>query len=342
MIRSNKHSLLPWQHASEKNVQQQFAVEYREQKKSALHMPDPTFLIIGTQKGGTTWLCDMIRQHPDVFCPEEKELHFFNKADRYERGLSWYRGQFQEHRGERAVGEATPNYLWTTSDRREIEESRRLPAIPERVHRHYPDLKFIVSLRDPVERAVSAYRHHIRARRVSLRSRILDVATQYGILTMGYYQKHLEHWWRVFGRDRFLVLIFEEDIKQNRRATLQRVFRFLKVDDQFLPDSLDMPRNARLGPFYRSMNYYAPWIKPLAKRFFPGIRRFLPSLSRKSTTGKLATPELTEEERAVLGRRFAEANAGLEQLLGRQLPWPCMQQLSTEAGPSHTSQTPGT
>ena len=76
-------------------------------------MPAPTFLCIGAQKCGTTWLARAVKQHPQVSPGKKKELHFFNHRDAYEQGLDWYESQFRSRPQTRATGEFTPNYWWT-------------------------------------------------------------------------------------------------------------------------------------------------------------------------------------------------------------------------------------
>lgn len=69
-------------------------------------MPLPTFIISGAPKSGTSSLWSYVRQHPNVFMPDPKEIGFFDYN--YDRGLEWYRKKFRGHDGEEAVGEATP------------------------------------------------------------------------------------------------------------------------------------------------------------------------------------------------------------------------------------------
>jgi len=67
--------------------------------------PRPTFLLIGAQKAGTTWISAMLRAHPEVFVPRAKELHYFNLKENHARGMDWYLGQFGEYAGQKAIGE---------------------------------------------------------------------------------------------------------------------------------------------------------------------------------------------------------------------------------------------
>ncbi len=102
----------------------------------------PTFLGIGTQRGATTWLANCLREHPDVFVPELKEASFFDIHYRY--GWHFYEGFFGGAQNVKAVGEITPDYLYCLK-------------CPERIARHLPDVKLFAILRNPIERAYSAY-----------------------------------------------------------------------------------------------------------------------------------------------------------------------------------------
>src|SRR5690348_836405 len=116
----------------------------------------PDFLVIGAQRGGTTSLYQYLQVHPFIEPATTKEVHFFDR--RFHKGLAWYRGHFptalEKYRAEHLrggmflTGEATPSYLF-------------LPYIPKRVVRVLPHARFIVLLRNPVERAYSHYRHAV-------------------------------------------------------------------------------------------------------------------------------------------------------------------------------------
>jgi hypothetical protein len=278
-------------------------------------MSRPTFLVLGAQKAGTTWIADMLRQHPEICMPEQKEIHFFNKKKNYERGLDWYEQHFRDC-SVSVRGEATPNYLWTSNDPNEIRESGRVKNVPEVVYETYPDLKFIVSLRDPVNRAVSAYRTLIRGGYISPQKGILDVAHRHGILTMGDYQTHLSRWFRYFPKSRFLFLLFEEDVKESRDETVERMYQFLGVDDQFVPDDIDVRKHPSLGSFYETLLYYAPWLRELFNTLFPNLNRnhipFRDLLDKRA---------VEEEELKKIRSYFEGKNQKLEDIVGRSHGW---------------------
>src|SRR6266496_2269605 len=116
----------------------------------------PDFLIIGTQRGGTTALYHYLKTHPCIASASTLDTHFFDK--KFSKGLGWYRGHFPtrlekfyaEHlRGHPFVtGEANSSYLFH-------------PHVPKRVAQELPQAKLIVLLRNPVDRAYSQYYHAI-------------------------------------------------------------------------------------------------------------------------------------------------------------------------------------
>ena len=106
----------------------------------------PDFLIIGAKKCGTTWLRVMLSRHPDVAVPSTGELHFFNDPNRFDRGADWYADQFPDLEAGAVCGESTPNYFDTID-------------VAARVRSVVPEVRLVVVFRDPVERAISAYRH---------------------------------------------------------------------------------------------------------------------------------------------------------------------------------------
>src|SRR5680860_1100775 len=105
----------------------------------------PTFLIAGGMRCGTTSLNAYLREHPEVSVGQPKEVHFFDQN--YERGIDWYLQHFPGSDNSKAVGEATPAYLY-------------YPEIAERIATTLPDVRILVLLRDPVDRAHSHYWHN--------------------------------------------------------------------------------------------------------------------------------------------------------------------------------------
>jgi hypothetical protein len=197
----------------------------------------PDFVIIGTQRGGTTALHAYLSAHPQVITPATKELHFL--TDRYERGLDWYLGQFP---GELPPGvitsEATPYALFH-------------PLAPGRLREIAPAAKSIVLLRNPVDRA---YSHFLLERSRGDETRdfaaaldaeverldgeearlardpayVSDSHKHASYMARGEYARQLERWFGVFPREQILV-VRSEDLYERSAEVLARVADFLAI-----------------------------------------------------------------------------------------------------------------
>jgi hypothetical protein len=185
----------------------------------------PTYVGIGAQKCASTWLHRMLEAHPQVSVPEVKEVDFFSY--RYDRGYQWYERCFVDGRdaspAARARGEISPSYFCET-------------AVPERVASYLPDAKIIVSLRDPVERALSNHRHEVKEGHLTGE----DLSFERGLsnnpmyIEQGLYAKHLKRWLRHFPREQLLVVLMD-DVEADPRGVCRTVYRFLGVDETFVP-----------------------------------------------------------------------------------------------------------
>jgi hypothetical protein len=286
-------------------------------------MTKPTFLVIGAQKCATTWLARALEAHPEVYTPEVKELHYFDLRERHQRGLDWYLAHFDAGEACAAVGECTPNYLWVTDAlppelvELGFDPGRFGPAafpevnrdIPALVREVLPDLRLVVILRDPVERTVSAFYHHLRRRRLPPWSRILDVGHRHGIVGMSFYESHLERWFACFERKRFLVLGFEDDVVARPEAALASVYRHLGVDDTFVPPGLGAKKNQRTsGPFLYA-NYVSPRAAAWTFQTFPALHDV-----------RWPRVVVTTAERERLAQLFAPGIERLEHRIDRHFP----------------------
>jgi len=182
----------------------------------------PNFIGIGAQKCASTWLYKMLDAHPESGVSEKKEIDFFSKF--YDHGYQWYESQFAHCVGLKAVGEISPSYLCD-------------PSAPGRIKKYAPDIKILLSVRDPIERLLSNHRHEVRAGHLA--SDDLSVAS--GIannpmyIEQGLYAKHLEHWLQHFSRDQLCVVLME-DVKADPEGAARQVYEFLGLDAGFVPE----------------------------------------------------------------------------------------------------------
>lgn len=183
----------------------------------------PNFLVIGAMKAGTTSLHQYLRTHPSVFMPELKEPEFFSEPDRWARGIDWYSSLFEPGADRPIRGEASTGYT----------RFPRYPETPERIARVLPDARLVYLLRDPVERMRSHYHHSVLLGR---ERRPVDEALLAGggYLDTSRYAMQLRRYLDHFPAEQVMVA-FSEDLRTDRRATLERICRFVGADPASLP-----------------------------------------------------------------------------------------------------------
>lgn len=169
----------------------------------------PDFLIIGAQKCGTSWLHHQLRQADAIYMPADKDFeHFSYVGNLNAAAFVSYCERFHEARVDQRAGDANAAYFWTrTGSRWGRQPDSFNPEIPFSIRRFCgPGLKLIVMLRHPVERAVSAYLHHIRHGAVTPAVSILDPELPLGIVDMGFYRTHLANWRRAYPREQLHLI----------------------------------------------------------------------------------------------------------------------------------------
>jgi hypothetical protein len=191
------------------------------------------FVGIGAPKSATTWLAQCLREHPEICFPKSaKELHFFNKRHiaygnkaenkSYEvKGIKWFIKQFRHCKKNQKKGEFSVSYLY------DIVACRRLK-------KHFPNIKIIVSLRNPIDMIYSGYLHGKRYGDYSKSFEEVIKEDSY-LPEKGFYAKYLPNYLKNFKN---IKIIFIEDIKKNPKKVIKEVYSFLGVDKNFTPPSI--------------------------------------------------------------------------------------------------------
>lgn len=181
----------------------------------------PTFIGIGAQKCASTWLYRILADHPEVTVSPQKEVDFFSY--RFDHGYRWYEARFDGCERRRMIGEISPSYFCE-------------PAVPARVRRYLPDARILVSVRDPVVRALSNHRHEVRVGHLASE----DLSFESGLannpmyIEQGRYATHLKRWLEHFPREQILV-VFMEDIERDPLQVARAVYAFLGIDGDHPP-----------------------------------------------------------------------------------------------------------
>ncbi|MDO8991270.1 MAG: sulfotransferase [Sideroxyarcus sp.] len=189
------------------------------------------FIFLGPSKTASTWIFEVLRPHPQLFVPASKDIYFFDKY--FERGVAWYERFFSDAPEGCACGELSHDYFSS-------EQAIR------RIHAYDPDIKLICCLRNPFERAYSSYQHLVR---VGLCSGSFETALKEFpfIVDEGRYHTNLCQILACFDRASVLVLDFDE-LEADPRRFARRIFSFLQVDEDFVPDVLDKKINTARRP----------------------------------------------------------------------------------------------
>lgn len=233
----------------------------------------PSFFIIGAQKSGTTSLYYHLMQHPLLAHPKRKEIFFFNNALHYQQGMNAYKANFPLKiplfTSCKQTFEATTTYL----------ESAECPA---RIKQHFPDAKFIVMLRNPIDRAYSQYRMSVRlgfekatfAEAIEQEEERIayganDVHNYHlqrlGYVTKGKYAAQLENWFRAFDRKHFFFIELGEwqlepariftELQQFLNLPLYKPYNFERLNQGETNQPMENDTRQFLAEFYKPFNH---------------------------------------------------------------------------------------
>jgi len=283
----------------------------------------PNFFIVGAAKAGTTALYEYLSKTNGVYMSPVKEPRYFNKyildpKIRLSRitNDTKYLKLFNKVKDEKAIGEASPSYL-------------RDPEAAELIHEKVPNAKILIILRDPVQRAFSAYVMRKNGGRESrtFHQVIEDYIKDYkhskfysdGIIFAGLYTKNIKKYIDTFGSQNVKILIFEEFIKDTVNQ-VQEVLNFLGVDSES-PSNIGKVYNAYNEPRGKisEMVLSSNLVWKIGQKLVPqNMRR---ELRKRIFMKEGEKPKLPEEEGIILQKLYQEDVNNLEKLLGRKLPW---------------------
>lgn len=194
------------------------------------------FLVVGTQKGGTSALDKYLRQHPEIGMAKRKELHFFDNEKIFAKSkidYSKYENKFDFESNKKVYGEVTPNYIYWQPSCRRIWEYKQ-------------NIKLIFILRNPITRAFSHWNMQfdrnvdkedfsfaIKNEERRLKEALPLQHRKFSYIDRGYYSKQIRRYKRFFNKEQMLFIKYEE-FKENQEHKLLEIFEFLGVrTDEF-------------------------------------------------------------------------------------------------------------
>lgn len=188
----------------------------------------PQCLIIGVRKGGTRALLEFLNLHPAILAGKQ-EMHFFDDDRKYSLGLDWYRKRMRYSLPEQITVEKTPAYF--------VDE-----RVPQRVHSMNKTIKLLLTVRDPIDRAISDYLqiHSSRLNRGKFHPQFEDLAVDartgqvnrsYKAIRRSIYHRHFERWLRYFRLEQF-HFVSGENLVRDPVEELRKVERFLGIENR--------------------------------------------------------------------------------------------------------------
>lgn len=211
------------------------------------------FLLLGVQKGGTSSFFSYLIQHPKIKFGFQKEIHYFDLH--YDKGVDWYHSTFPLNTGEEyLLGDFTPSYLY-------------LNYLPERVFRYNTNLKFIVLLRNPVERAYSHYKMNInlgiekfsfenalKAEKMRLLFGNNHNKIAFSYKDRGYYLHQITNWFKYFPVENFLFIESSSFFKDTQ-YWLSKAFAFLGIPNCNLYSDFEIVNKGNYSEFINEALY---------------------------------------------------------------------------------------
>jgi Sulfotransferase domain len=289
----------------------------------------PNAFIIGVQKAGTTTLDDWLSQHPQIYCYDSlKDVHLFGvlNKDEIEKKLLQ---EPAEYKGQPVVLQSAVNYIF-------------YPQLLSAIKENCSEAKLILIIRNPVDRAVSAYSYFkkmLRENRSPEEALLYEPQNNFAFsksnndftyIEHGLYYRQIKECLKYFPKEQLLVLDYAELAKQPAALT-KKIFSFLNIDEAFIPDFT--PKNVtgevknqwlqeklikqnKLKKFL--VKYFVDFWMPRSKRKLLKKKMFEMNTGNKqvSTKEKNETSEDLQSVKEQLAKYFIDDAKQLDELLG--------------------------
>ncbi len=283
------------------------------------------FFIIGAQKAGTTSLYKYLNEHPDIFMPKVKENHFFAEERFYKRGVEYFHKYYEDYSNQQLAGGAYV-HLFSCNE------------APERIFNYNRNAKILIMLRNPIDRAYSAYNFALKNGWESPKNAFLETIklqskrskgnfteqTDLSYFQVGLYNTHISNWLKWFKKDQLFILL-DTDLKQKDQQPIKNLFGFLGVDKN-VNINTEMVYNKSGDVKFKSVHYFIRDKESPVKRIFSKLlpfkaRYFLRTRLRKFIDKfnmiEKKYEKLTIEERAEVYKYFENDVQNLSVLLDK-------------------------
>ena len=279
------------------------------------------FIIVGAAKSGTTTLHDLLIQHPEIFLPKKKELHFFDNEINFEKGIETYLKNF-EKTNKLICGEITPSYMF-------------FDKVPERLSSFLgKDLKLVFILRNPIDRAISHYNFN-KSRgfedlsfedAIEIESRRINVSEKncrrYSYMSRGVYFSQINNFLKYYKKENIHVIIFE-DFLIDKKNEMNNLFNFLNIKPinlnfNYKSNYTSRPKSKLLNRFIFKENLF----KKAVRLFLDNnLRKVIRDLLKKANAGKpFKNKKLSLLEKNLLSSKYFDEDINkLENYLGSDI-----------------------
>ena len=275
------------------------------------------FFIVGAPKAGTTSLYHYLSAHPNVTMSKKKETNYFSDQEIFQNKLYYgksrvdslakYEKLFPVLNADQIYGEASVSYLF-------------YKEVPNRIKEYNSEAKIIIMLRDPVERAFS---HYLMDYKLGLISESFESVfiKKSGIFfqqyfDLGNYTNQIKRYFDIFEISN-IHIIWHSDFKSNSKIEMQKVYKFLDLDNFFAFDMktihnpFSLPKNILIRKMYSMV-----WLRRAAAFLFP--KKLVLSI-KKMLFNKDKKPELSEKLRKEIIQYYLSDIVDLEELLNKNL-----------------------
>ena len=290
----------------------------------------PNYMFIGAAKSATTTFFDILKKHEDIFVPKFKEPHFFNIDENYLKGLDWYKKTyFKDINNESIIVDFTPTYLYYKLCAERIFDSLG------------PNVKFVIILRNPVDRAYSHYNHSKRdGHEVSSFEDAIKLENERiekfrdkndflselrcSYISQGLYFEMISAYLKYFDLNNFFIINFESEVVQNLDQTLLKLSKFLKLDLSNLDYEIHSnksgkPKYKLLQNIITNNNLFRKILKILVPQ---KQRQIIRNKIKNFNKEDFVYLQLSEEKRRQLFEKYFRKDImKLENLIGKKMNW---------------------
>ena len=291
----------------------------------------PNFICLGAAKSGTTTLHDILRQHPEIYVPAFKEPHFFDIPENYKNGIDWYQKNYFKNANKKVIAEFTPSYFFDKE-------------VPERIFNNLgSEVKFVVLLRHPVDRAYSHYLHSKRDEHEELDfveslnqeedrlSRYIENKDYLSYLrnsyiSQGLYGDMVERYLKYFKLENFMFIHFEKEFLLKRDKTIHRVLNFLDIDSQIelQTDLRSNPSSKEKSKTLKRIMKKKGWWRTIIKWLLPSIqfRQIIRNRVQRLNIKEYRAEKISEELKSKLFSSYFRDNIDkFERLTNEKMNW---------------------